>query len=521
MNRLSMGLLISCCAVWALVAGSAEATAPLPAAAEHSATPATAYVESSAGLDVPALESGRTELEIGDVNGDGHLDIVSIGDHGSPFVNTDQHGIMVWFGDGSGGWTVTQNGVFGYGGVALGDVNNDGYVDVGYGMHHNYAGSDFGDQLIEVALGDGSGVNWQPWDDGLATDGETWGMFGTDFADVDNDGDLDIASISFGCCNGWRVYLNQGDGTWTPGAAVTGGNSNMLIEFGDVNGDGNADLAAAHQAGTVYLGDGTGGFAVADGNLPPAGSLGRRGVALGDVTGNGRDELAFCNSSGGIEVWAWIGPGQWQSLSGALPASGPCQLTQLRDMNVDGHVDLVGAGDGYVRVWAGDGSGGWTVLATIGTPSPGTMEALRVGGDADHNGFPDIAFVSEEGGFFNQVNHLRFFKEASAPAALTIAPIYPTGGETIVAGSVREVVWVTAVPDGAPSVVSIAFSADGPDGPWRTVASGLPNSGQHQVRVPADVPMTDNAFLRFTVSTASDSAVAVTAAPFSIEGVGR
>ena len=227
-----------------------------------------AYVDSSLGLQTPVMEGGRTEIEFGDVNGDGHPDIVCIGDHGSPYINSPQHGVMVWFGDGAGQWSVFQNGNFGYGGVALGDVNNDGLMDVGYGMHHNYAAGDFGDQLLEVALGDGTGMNWTPWDDGLATNGETWGMFGTDFADVDNDGDLDVGSLSFGCCAGIHVYLNNGDGTWTQSFGFIGGNSAMDFVFGDVNGDGLADFAAAHGDGTVYLGDGRGGYTLADGNLP-------------------------------------------------------------------------------------------------------------------------------------------------------------------------------------------------------------------------------------------------------------
>ena len=108
--------------------------------------------------------------------------------------------------------------------------NNDGNIDIGYGMHHNYSATDFGDQLLEVALGDGSGEKWTPWDDGLATNGETWGMFATDFADVDNDGDLDIGSISFGCCAGVHVYLNQDDGSWTISFGFIGGNSDMFFE---------------------------------------------------------------------------------------------------------------------------------------------------------------------------------------------------------------------------------------------------------------------------------------------------
>ena len=46
------------------------------------------YVDRSWGLQTPQMEAGDTEFEFGDVNGDGHVDIVSIGDHGSPYINT-------------------------------------------------------------------------------------------------------------------------------------------------------------------------------------------------------------------------------------------------------------------------------------------------------------------------------------------------------------------------------------------------------------------------------------------------
>jgi hypothetical protein len=78
-------------------------------------------------------------------------------------------------------------------------------------------------------------------------------MFGTDFADVDNDGDLDTGSISFGCCAGVHVYLNQGDGTWVQSFGFWTQLGRDV--FGDINGDGNADLAVS-QYGTIYLGDG-------------------------------------------------------------------------------------------------------------------------------------------------------------------------------------------------------------------------------------------------------------------------
>lgn len=476
------------------------------------------YVESSTGLEVPTMEQGQTEIEFGDVNGDGHPDLVSISDHGSPFVNSGEHGIMVWFGDGSGRWSLFQNGYFGYGGIALGDVNGDGLMDVGYGMHHNYSNTDFGNQILEVALGDGTGRNWTPWDDGLATNGETWGMFGCDFADVDNDGDLDLGSISFGCCAGVHVYLNKGDGTWTQSFGFVGGNSTMQFVFGDVNGDGFADFACGHQSGTVYLGDGRGGFRLGDGNLPPAGSSGRLGLSLGDVNRDGRDDLAFVSSSGALQVWSWVAEGSWQNLSGNLPTSG-FLATHIADMDLDGNGDLVAFALGSIRVFRGDGRGNWSLIATLTTPTACGYAAFRAGVDADHNGFPDIVQIAEENcrPFVGGINRPRFFKESSVPPSPWVYPKYPRGGEKWVAGSVRFIEWHAAVPPGAgPARMTLEFSTNGAGGPWSLVVRDAPSNGRYQWRIPASTPGSDNCFLRYTLSTAFGTAIALTPAPFTI-----
>jgi hypothetical protein len=446
------------------------------------------YTESSNGLNYPEFEGGRTEMEFADIDADGNIDILSIGDHGSPYINTDQHGIMVWFGDGNGNWNVYQNGNFGYGGIAVGDVNNDGLLDVGYAMHHDYSSTDFGDQLIEVALGDGTGMNWTPWDDGLATNGETWGMFGTDFADVDNDGDLDIGSNSFGSGAGVHIYLNQSDGSWLQSFGFLGGNSTMDLDFGDINKDGNVDFAVKHQYGTVYFGDGTGNFVLNDANLPSTGTMGRNGTALGDVDNDGGKDLSSTGNYGS---------------------------TQLYDMNVDGYIDVCAFGYGTFTLWLGDGTGNWTQDAQFYTPPFGYFKAFRVGGDIDHNGFPDIVLVSEEGSWPSYQNHLYCYKETSTVDSLTITPMFPRGNEKFLQNSIQFIDWVSAVPEVDSSLVKLDYSINGNNGPWTTISDSLPNNGRFQWAVPEIG--SPNYCIRYTVWTATDIETATTPQSFTVE----
>lgn len=476
------------------------------------------YVRSSIGLDTPALDGGDTELEFGDVDGDGNVDLVSVGDHGNPLIGTDQEGIMVWFGDGSGRWAQQQYGDLGYGGIALGDVNGDGLMDVAYGIHHNYASTDLGDQVLEVALGDGSGVFWTPWDDRLARQGQSWGMFATDLGDVDGDGDLDVGSTGFGSSDGFHVYLNSGDGSWRRSFGFLGGNSDHIFQFGDINGDGHLDIATSKQEGTVWLGDGEGFFTVTDGNLPTIGTFATRpGPSLGDVDGDGHDDLAYCDDAGNPVVWLRRGKDLWEDVSAGIPAIGTCEFTQLYDMDSDGLADLSVFGSRTVYVFGGDGSGAtWNQLATFDTPdSPGTGKAFRVGGDVDHNGRPDMAMVAEkELGFLNDVNILHAYREGTPPAVLTARIVSPGPYRRLHAGSVAFIDWGSEVPAGQDSTVDLALSTSGPGGPWEPIAAALPNNGRYQWRVP--LRLSEDCRIKITVKASGDQTEGISADPFTI-----
>ena len=394
------------------------------------------------GAAFPDWEGGDTELEFADVDRDGNVDLISIGDHGSPYINADEHGVMVYFTDGAGGWSIHMEGNFGYGGVCAGDANNDGRVDVGYGMHHAYSSTDFGNQLLEVSLGDGTGTQWTPWDDGLAANGETYGMAAVDFADFDGDGRLDLAASSFGCCNGVHVYRNHGDGTWAQTFARTGGNVTMFIDTGDVNGDGLADVAASYQNGCVWLGDGAGNFTVADAGLPAPGTVGLRGVSLGDVDGDGCDDLGFVKN-GAPNVYLWRGD-HWEAANSGLPTTGSYRAAQLFDLDLDGDLDLAAMAAGTCGVWLGDGLGGWTAGGGFSSGAGSDISAFRVGGDVDHNGRADCAILQEVTAGFEYRNFLYVYKESTPYLERLVRIHEPRVRQTWRIGSVRFIRWASA-----------------------------------------------------------------------------
>ena len=118
------------------------------------------------------------------------------------------------------------------GGVALGDYDSDGRVDV-------FLTRAFGGSRLYRNLGDfrfddvteGAGIE----DDG------SWDM-GAAFADIENDGDLDLFVCSYDSPN--RLFINQGDGTFVEraeeaGLAFTG--SSTQVAFADYDRDCDLD----------------------------------------------------------------------------------------------------------------------------------------------------------------------------------------------------------------------------------------------------------------------------------------
>jgi len=487
------------------------------------------YEFSDNGADGVEFEGGRTEFEFADINNDGHVDFLTIGDHGSPMINTNQHGIMVFFGDGTGRWDVTMRGDFGYGGITVGDVNNDGDWDVGYANHHPYADDDFGNQNIEVVLGDGSGENWEPWDDDLAVprgDDDWYGMFGADFGDFNNDGLLDIGSNSFGSGTGLHVYSNNDDGSWEDVLYhFWRNNSCMDFVFGDMNNDGNLDFACALEEKEVHWGDGEGNFEFNMYNLPnPPEFEVYLGVDLGDVNNDGADDLAFIDHNCRVRVFTFDPERErWDEISDGLPDDDGCGWgIDLCDMDVDGNPDIIFSHAEGIEVWLQDPGGDprWNQEWSMGFEDYSGIQAIKAGGDIDHNGMPDIVLlVRIRTGFMQTQNFLHVLRETSEAEELWIRPVEPGGGEVFVAGSVRFIDWAAAIPDefnADNALVDLYFSPRGPDDDWIEIAEGIPNGGRFQWTVPE--VESRNCYIRYVLDLGDDVVEGVTRAPFTIIG---
>ena len=119
--------------------------------------------------------------------------------------------------------------------------------------------------------------------------------------DLDNDGDLDLITTGglFGC----RVYLNNGAGRYAFKNGVVTGQEPRGPVLADVDQDGDLDLLVADATNavvTVCLNDGTGEFigSVTGAQNAPVGNQ-PVGVAVGDVDGDGDLDVAATQSTSG------------------------------------------------------------------------------------------------------------------------------------------------------------------------------------------------------------------------------
>ncbi|HID73413.1 MAG TPA: hypothetical protein EYP43_00005, partial [Thermoplasmata archaeon] len=153
------------------------------------------------------------------------------------------------------------------------------------------------------------------------------------------------------------------------------------------------------------------------------------------------------------------------------------------------------------------------------TTMQGNAKGYRVAvGDFDNNGYMDIAGGFGTDDVAGYPGSIKVWRESSTPSDLGVTLLFPDGGEMFKQGSAWFVRWTSTVPSTATGVeIDLEYSTEGDDGPWTSIASGLPNSGIYQWKVPDEE--SDDCYLRITISDAQgNSASDINDAPF---GIGR
>jgi hypothetical protein len=254
-------------------------------------------------------DDGHVATQLVDLDRDGHLDLLLLG--------FQKSGLEIHGGDGTGNFTLQSTlpdprpgsgrSMAGRS-LAVGDLNHDGHLDLvaafyRWGIYVYYGDGRFGFTGGHVDLGAPSREFQSVALADVNRDGHL---------DV-----LINGTIHRDKPNGPDVYLGDGKGGWTAssnGLKVLA-NASTGLGIGDLDGDGHLDLVAAgNTEGDVrsgyglfwFRGDGKGGWRlVKDSGLPTKGLSIPHNVTVADIDGDGVPELVVLtgSESGRFTIW--------------------------------------------------------------------------------------------------------------------------------------------------------------------------------------------------------------------------
>ena len=315
--------------------GDMDGDSDLDLAVGNRGTPNKVYLNINGSLQTDADNpwtsqdnDETTSVAWGDVDGDGDLDL-AVGNEWSPNkVYLNINGSLQT--DADNPWTSQDSDLTTS--VAWGDVDGDGDLDLAVGN----SGSANKVYLNNDGILQTDADN--PWtsQDSEHTSSVTWG-------DVDGDGDLDLAIGNSGAAN--KVHVNnngslqtEADNPWTSQDS----DDTFSVAWGDVDGDGDLDLAAGNRGtpNKVYLNINGSLQTAVDNPWTSQGSGAANSVAWGDVDGDGDLDLAMGNDGSPNNIYLNRGGTLQTTAAWTSSDSDSTQSVAWGDVDGDGDLDL-------------------------------------------------------------------------------------------------------------------------------------------------------------------------------------
>jgi len=294
--------------------------------------------------------------------------------------------------------------------IAVGDIDGDSDLDICFANGQGY--SSLGTLLKpRIYINSGAGVFTDQTDARVA--GITGCFRSAEFGDVDLDGDLDLL-LGQDYNRQTLLLINNGAGVFaneTVGRIPTLNTSTARATFGDVDGDGDFDIAmcnsgSSNRFGTgqprLYLNDGTGRFNdVTAANLPQGNVSQQMDLLFLDADGDfDLDLFLVTRASTPNQSRLWIngGTGVFTNL-GNFPSDATAYAYDAGDIDGDGDLDLLGtnAGTSNQELLARNANGlgtSWTNISTSISPNPTSDDNDSKFFDIDNDGDFDLVIAT-------------------------------------------------------------------------------------------------------------------------------
>ena len=308
-------------------------------------------------IENSTLESNLTpvyqsSLVAGDLNNDGKIDILAAG-----YDNTVSPKVKVYINNGTtlienSTWDENLTAVY-RGSVALGDIDNDGDLDLVLTGNNGSGG------ISKVYINNGTTLlENSTWESNL-TDVDAYGS-SISLNDMNNDGKLDLIIVGAGIESKNGIYINNGtcfvkNSSWLESLPKVGQTDLGTIAIGDYNSDGYLDIVfGGGFPGNIYFKAYTNnGSAINENftwesNLFPG--IGQSSFILGDVDNDGDLDLDIIGTGGiGDRQVFYINNGTNFVINQTSSSSPPLYnyydgSNAFGDYNNDGYLDLASSG---------------------------------------------------------------------------------------------------------------------------------------------------------------------------------